>query len=334
MKNFHFLLLLFSTLKLQAQIRIIQTKTKASFRAMSVVDDRVVWLAGTQGTIGRSVSGGIDWQFSRIPGFENSDFRSLYAFDSIHAIIANTGSPAIILRTEDGGRNWKEVYRNTHKDAFLDGIGFWDQFNGIIYGDPIKGKLLLLKTSDGGRNWMEIPEKNRPQTDSGEASFAASGTSIRLWDKSKVAIATGGLKSRIWFSEDEGKIWRKIPVPILQGSESRGIFSLFILDKLWMVAGGDYKSDTLKKDHVFISYDEGKSWTFPVKPTGGYRECIEKSGEDTFLASGPSGVDISGDGGKNWSLLSDQKGFHVVRKARNGKLTLLAGANGLIGILE
>jgi photosystem II stability/assembly factor-like uncharacterized protein len=334
MKIIIFLFLIFQTLKLQAQIRIIETNAKASFRAMSVVDDRVVWLAGTEGTIGRSINGGTSWSFSSIPGFEKSDFRSLYAFDSLHAIAANAGSPAVILRTEDGGKSWKEVYRNTHKDAFLDGVDFWDEMRGMVYGDPIQGKMLLLKTSDAGRTWLEVPEIQRPKLDSGEASFAASGTNIRLWEKSKVAIASGGMKSRIWYSENEGKTWNKIPVPILQGTDSQGIFSLFIHDQNWLVVGGDYKSDTLKKDHVFLSSDAGKTWVFPQKPTGGYRECITKTTENSFLAAGPSGVDLSQDGGKNWTLISEQKGFHVAKKARQGKLLMLAGAKGLIGIFE
>lgn len=299
---------------------------------MSVVDDRMAWLSGTQGTVGRSVSGGKTWIFNTIPEFENSDFRTLYAFDSLRAIVANAGSPAVILRTENGGKTWQEVYRNTHKEAFLDGVDFWDENRGMMYGDPINRSMLLLKTSDGGRTWLEESESHRPKLDSGEASFAASGTNIKLWAKKKIAIATGGLKSQIWFSENEGKSWKKIPVPIIQGTESRGIFSLFIQNQNWLVAGGDYKSDTLKKDHVYLSSDEGKSWVFPQKPTGGYRECIGLAGPAVLLAAGPTGVDFSTDGGKNWSLNSEQKGFHVVKKARKGNLVLLAGSKGLIGI--
>jgi photosystem II stability/assembly factor-like uncharacterized protein len=240
----------------------------------------------------------------------------------------------VILCTENGGKTWQEVYRNAHKDAFLDGVDFWDEKRGIIYGDPINRSMLLLKTSDGGRTWLEESESHRPKLDSGEASFAASGTNIKLWKKKNIAIATGGLKSRIWFSEDEGKSWKEIPVPILQGTNSQGIFSLFIQNQNWLVAGGDYKSDTLKRDHVYLSSDEGKTWVFPKKPTVGYRECIGFAGEESLLAVGPTGVDFSQDGGKNWSPISEQKGFHVVKKARKGKRVLMAGAKGLIGIFE
>ena len=100
------------------------------------------------------------------------------------------------------------------------------------------------------------------------------------------------------------------------------------------MAGGDYRSDTLKKDHIFISEDGGKTWVFPKKATGGYRECIAATGKHSFFAAGPSGVDVSLDGGKIWSPFSGQKGLHVVKMARKGSLVIFAGAKGFIGILE
>ena len=328
------LILLLHTMTIQAQIRLVETGTRASFRALSVVDDRVAWLAGTGGMVGRSVSGGKSWQFTAIPGFEKSDFRSLYAFDSLRALAANAGSPAVILLTSDGGKTWKEVYRNLHRDAFIDGIDFRDENRGMVYGDPIGGKMLLLKTGNGGLSWQEVPENQRPALDSGEASFAASGTGIRLWDDARVAIASGGMTSRIWYSENEGTSWKKIEVPILQGSPSRGIFSILIEEQNWVVAGGDYLADSLRKDHVYFSSDQGKTWTFPKQATRGYRECLAAAGKNRLLAAGPSGVDASEDGGRSWSAFSDLKGFHVVRKARKGSLVILAGAKGLIGIYE
>jgi photosystem II stability/assembly factor-like uncharacterized protein len=131
----------------QSPIHIYPSGTLASFRGLSVVDDSVAWVSGSLGTVGRTVSGGRKWQFSTVPGMEKADFRTLYAFDSLHARIGNAGSPAVLLSTEDGGKTWKEVYRNIHPDAFLDGVDFWDEKRGMVYGDPINGRLLLLKTS-------------------------------------------------------------------------------------------------------------------------------------------------------------------------------------------
>lgn len=329
-------LMLFCSVSLFGQdpIQIHPSGTLASFRGLSVVDDSVAWVSGSLGTVGRTVSGGRKWQFGVVPGMEKAEFRTLYAFDSLHAIIGNASSPAVLLRTENGGRSWTEVYRNAHPDAFLDGVDFWDNKRGLVYGDPINGRLLLLKTTDAGRHWLELPESERPRPDSGEASFAASGTNIRTWGKSNVLIATGGRVSRIWFSENGGQGWRTVPVPILQGKASQGIFSVAVHNKTWIVVGGDYLADTVRKQHVFYSRDAGQSWEFPQTPTMGYRESVEWVKGAVWFSTGPSGTELSLDDGNTWQPVSKTRGFHVLRKARKGNAVFLAGGKGVVGRME
>ncbi|MBS1559498.1 MAG: oxidoreductase, partial [Bacteroidetes bacterium] len=60
---------------------------KSSFRALSVVTNQVVWAGGSQGQIGRSLDGGKHWSFGTIKNFESLDFRSIYAFDSLHCVV-------------------------------------------------------------------------------------------------------------------------------------------------------------------------------------------------------------------------------------------------------
>jgi photosystem II stability/assembly factor-like uncharacterized protein len=306
----------------------VAVSTTASFRGLSVVDNKVAWLSGSDGWIGLSTDGGTSWKFHQVKGFEKSDFRSLYAFDDRQAIIANAGSPAHILITHDGGENWKSVYSNQHHDAFFDGIDFWNNKEGILYGDPIDGKMLLLRTTDGGLNWTEI--KDAPVLEKGEASFAASGTGIRCLNKNKVMIATGGKISRIWISKDKGATWSTIKVPILQGESSTGIFSLTQNNQALTIVGGDYKNETMAVRHHFYSVDDGKKWIAPTAPTRGYRECVESIATKTMVATGPSGTDISYDNGITWSALSEEKGLHVMRKARNGTLVIFAGSKGQV----
>jgi len=312
----------------------IDTRTNATFRSLSVVDDSVAWVGGTNGWIGRSTNGGNDWAMKQVKGFEKCDFRSLYAIDAKNAVIANAGSPAYILRTKDGGLNWQVVYKNDDTAAFFDGIDFWNYTEGIIYGDPLKGRMMVLRTTDGGLNWLEMPEQYRPALEKGEASFAASGTSIRCRGKSNVVIATGGAVSRLFISTDRGKEWKIIKTPIIQGENSTGIFSVaFIDENNGIIVGGDYKKDTLAKDHVFYTKDGGKTWQKPVKATRGYRECVTYIDPKTAIATGPTGTDISYDGGINWNPLQDEKKMHVIRKSRKGNLVILAGSGGKIALL-
>ena len=169
------------------------------FRGLSVVDDHVAWLSGSKGWVGLTIDGGNTWAFSQVKGFEASDFRSLYAFDARRAVIANAGSPATILITDDGGKIWKSVHTNVHKSAFIDGVDFWNEKDGMMYGDPIDGKMLLLRSADSGLTWVAL--SGAPHLEKGEASFAASGTGIRCTGKREVIIATGGLVSRLWKSQ-------------------------------------------------------------------------------------------------------------------------------------
>lgn len=303
-----------------------EVTVKSSFRGLSVVDDSVVWVSGSNGWIGRSTDGARNWKFNQVTGFEKLDFRSLHAFDSQRAVIANAGSPAHILQTNDGGNTWQTVYQNNHPDAFFDGVGFWNDREGMIYGDPILGRMLLLITKDGGKTWSELPETQRPVLNAGEASFAASGTGIRNYSKSTVMISTGGKVSRLFTSTDAGTTWRVVAPPIIQGESSTGIFSVAFKDKKnGVVAGGDFQKDSLKVRHILLTRDAGKTWIQPTTPTRGYRECVEYISDKVLIATGPSGTDISLNEGKDWQPLSDEKGFHVVRKARKGKLVVVAG---------
>jgi photosystem II stability/assembly factor-like uncharacterized protein len=337
MKNLLFLFL-FSACQLMAQqveFVPVVSGTEASFRGLSVVDDNVAWLGGTKGTVGCTKDGGKTWTFNQVKGYEQVDFRSIYAFNENKVVIANAGSPAYILLTVDGGQHWKEVYRNDHADAFIDGTDFWNEREGMMYGDPINGRMLLVRTTDGGETWRVLDENSSPKLDTGEASFAASNTGLRCIGKNKAIIATGGVVSRLWISDDKGQHWQPLKAPIIQGGKMTGIFSAaYLPDGSGIIVGGDYERDTLKVDHVFYTRDFGKTWSVPQTATRGIRECVEYLDKNILIATGQRGADISYDGGKNWKPLFDDKYYDVVRKARKGKLVIIAGGRGRLGILK
>ncbi|CAN5918291.1 oxidoreductase [soil metagenome] len=299
---------------------------ESGFRGLTVVSEKVVWMSGRKGLVGNSYNGAKSWSWNRVKGFENSDFRSIYAFDKNNAVIANAGFPATILFTTDAGKKWNTTFTSKDSAMFFDGIDFWDNIHGLIFGDPVNGRMYLTETFDGGKTWKEIPFEDRPQLQNGEAAFAASGTTIRTLPGGHVYIATGGSISRLWHSRDYGHHWEVFTTPILQGKPSQGIFSLAFYDTLHgIIVGGDYLSDTLRKDNCFLTDDGGKTWQAPKTSPHGYRSCVEYS-DEWIIATGSSGTDISTDKGETWLMIMEGEGTERIRRKGSNTVRRVPGS--------
>jgi photosystem II stability/assembly factor-like uncharacterized protein len=314
-------------LMLNAQtVKLLNSSSKASFRGLSVVTDKTVWVSGSGGTVGRSVDGGDSWKWMTVKGFEKTDFRDIEAFDDKTAVIMGIAAPAYILKTTDGGDSWHVVYENKDTSMFLDAMDFWDANRGVVIGDPINGKIFLAQTYDGGDNWREL-QTNTFAVDSGEACFASSGTNIRKLNYISNVYVTGGKASHIFIHNEKREL------PIVQGAETTGANSIAIKDsRTFIVVGGDFtKKDTVHKNCV-ITFDGGKTWTAPSVPPHGYRSCVEYLEKENWITCGLNGVDYSTNGGMTWTWIS-KEGFHAVQKAKKGKAVYFSGGGGRIGKL-
>lgn len=314
-------------------ITVLQEGKPTSIRGLSVLNDKVAYVSGSNGWVGKTTNKGKRWKWYQVPGQEKADFRDIVVFSKKEAAIISAGSPLVILKTRDGGKSWKETYRDERQEIFFDGMDFWDEQRGIAYGDPIGGRMQLLATKDGGDSWHDISDSVNIRLRDGEAGFAASGTGIRVLPGGQVFIATGGSQSRVFASSDYGRTWQTFPIPIRQGLPSTGAFSIAFADAWQGIAvGGDYSDDKNATDAIALTRNRGITWDKPAVPTGGYRSAVEYIGRDTWIATGTSGVDISYDNGETWVNVSDES-YHVVRRAKNGNWVLLAGAKGRIADL-
>lgn len=316
-----------------AGIEVLTSGTHTSLRGLSVVSDKIVWVSGSSGTVGRSLDAGKTWTWITVPEYEKRDFRDIEAFDQKTAIIMAIAEPAVILKTTDGGKSWRLVYQNETKGMFLDAMEFWNVKSGIVVGDPVNGRFFVARSFDGGDSWHDIAFRLQPQAEPGEGCFASSGTNVRNLDRDEACFVSGGPVSRIFIRDTA------IVLPILQGTTSTGANSIAIKDTRTLhgghhliVVGGDFSHDTVREKNCFISNDGGHNWIPPTTPPHGYRSCVEFIGGHNVLCCGTSGVDLSTDDGMNWRLISTS-GFHVCRVAKKGKTVFLAGPGGRIAKL-
>ncbi len=326
--------LLLLPLLLQSQpphVELLVSGTNSSLRGLSVVNDNVVWVSGSNGTVGRTTNGGKTWKWWVLKGFEKTDFRDIEAFDAATAVVMGIAEPAYILKTNDGGESWKVVYENKTKGMFLDAMEFWNDDAGIAIGDPVDGRFFVTRTFNGGDSWQDIPFDKRPLADSGEACFAASGTNVRALDRDEAVFVSGGTRSRLFTKREP------IVLPIVQGKQTTGTNSLAVWDKFklkggkrMIIVGGDFTIDSSSYKNCFYTNDGGATWNAPLTPPHGYRSCVEYFSKVEAFACGLNGVDHTIDGGKIWQLIS-KEGFHVCRASKLGGAVYLAGANGKVG---
>ncbi len=216
--------------------------TKAGFRGLAVVSEKIVWASGTGGTVIKTADGGATWKVMKVPGAEELDFRDIEAFDVNTAYILSIGKgdSSRIYKTVDGGATWKQQFLNQRNEAFFDAIACWDSKNCLAMSDPVEGHYVLIETRDG-ETWKPIMTNKMPAARDGEAAFAASGTCLIAIGKSTAFLVSGGDAARVFRSNDRGQTWEVFASSIISGTSGSGIFSIAMWDaKNGVIVGGNY----------------------------------------------------------------------------------------------
>lgn len=227
--------------------------------------------------------------------------------------------------------SWEENFVMEDSLGFLDCIDFWDDQNGIAYGDAIDRYPYILLTTNGGKSWTRADSSKMPKAGKGEGGFAASGTCVTTGKKGSAWIATGaGGNARILLTEDYGKTWRAVASPLVKG-DAAGNTSIALAEEIGFVTGGDLmKADEYTHNCAF-SFDRGKSWSLANQTqTKGafYAGALTKIDNAYFaFACGPKGIDYSPDLGKSWITL-DTLNYWAI--GFNKKIGYASGTKGKI----
>ena len=295
-------------------------------RGLQIANNQIV-VSGERGVISVFDLEGNALERDMIEGVE--DFRDVMVFGDSSMLLLNSSNNAkIVLRRP--GIPQKTVY--TQSGAFLDGMDFWDEQNGMVYGDPVRNGFLVLKTTNGGLTWSHLSPGIFPQPEGEEAGFAASGTGIDCIGDSTVYFGTGMCEHpRLLVSNDRGESWEERSTP-MKGGDSYGIYSLYFWSRnKGMIIGGSYVYDEDKDSICFYTADGGKTWIDRSGGLGGYCSTVQgRSDGKLLVASGRTATYYSRNQGKTWKLLTDKKYYacavsdtHIVLSGKDGVFRII-----------
>jgi photosystem II stability/assembly factor-like uncharacterized protein len=363
---------------IQQQIWKIQDSgTTAGLRGLDSVDGTVAWASGTEGTVLKTTDGGAHWTKCAVPGADKDgatlDFRGVQAWDATTAIVmaSGPGDKSRLYKTTDGCKSWQLILINPDKNGFWDAVRFSNlptqkglAANGILVGDPIRGKFPIFTISDQGDSWrrwggMESDEEGgdkelQADAKAGESLFAASNQSLAVWSGDSFIFVTGGaFGARLVYSDEKGLCqelggtcrvsFSDLPLPVLQSGPASGAFAIGSKGQksYWplklMIVGGDYtKPDQALGTSVFLSSRDGAHIPFtsyfdvvaPTTPPHGYRSTVQWSESlKAWITAGTNGSDISRDDGRTWQPL-DNGNWNAL------SLPFIVGPKGRIGRLN
>ncbi len=288
---------------------VLDSNTNRLMQAISIVDENTAWISGHQATFIRTLDGGMSWKAFAYDKIDSLQFRDIHAFDEQNAVLMSAGPgfmSRIFLVNIDTG--FTETYVMPHEEGFLNTIEFWDDQNGLAFGDSFGGQLFVLKTTDGGKSWNRIDPSLLPPAGEGEGGFAASGTCASLQPDGKAWIGTGaGGNARVLYTADFGQSWEEFASPIVKGPAA-GIASIRMMtEQKGLTAGGDLSITDKYTDNIALTNDGGKTWTLTNHPqtTGAFygSDLIQWDNEEIMILSGPKGIDYSLDLGETFTTL-------------------------------
>jgi photosystem II stability/assembly factor-like uncharacterized protein len=218
---------------------------------IDMIDTQKIWFCNGAGKIYGTTDGGINWQLQFYDTSLTSFMNYIEMFDALNGIAMgdakDVNSPAIFLRTTDGGSNWISMNQN-----YLSGLLSGDQWRRVDFVDINTGYFYssgespqkLYKTTNGGQDWVVIND-------------TISCTVLKFYDENIGVVISfkyvGSLYvPAIYTTTDGGVSWKYVTFTTEHWAWGTDIeFSPTNSSKIWVTTNPT----------VFSSTDSGNTWT-------------------------------------------------------------------------
>ena len=105
----------------------------------------------------KSVDSGVTWQYIDMSAYATGLVEILFIDEQVGYVSGRSSTGGIILKTEDGGASWTEIYNSQIPGEYVWKLQLLEN-NTHIYGSiqsPVEGKL--VKSTDSGQTWETKP---------------------------------------------------------------------------------------------------------------------------------------------------------------------------------
>ena len=200
----------------------------------------------------KTVDGGENWgQVNINPFIENFKLSAiLFINENIGFISGEIYSVSnvdnIILRTNDGGNSWTQVY--SHYFNYVHHFYFYNSDTGFAVGPRVMYDNMILRTTDGGLNWQEC---NMPYSYwyLNSINFSDEGTGLCV-----------GNRGQTYSSYDWGENWEKTSQSACEPGNT--ITDAQIIEDSIVFFVTSNSSAGVPSGSIYKSIDAGASWDY------------------------------------------------------------------------
>ena len=264
------------------------TRTDGGVRLVSV---------GERGHIVFSDDHGVSWQQASVPTMQMLTAVNFSSEKVGYAV----GHDAIVLKTDDGGETWLQVYVDREATVPLLDVWFEDNLHGFAVG----AYGYIIETVDGGQSWDFIDDR---VANDDEFHYNA------INDDGQGNLFLAGEAGILYRSSDAGKTWTTLSSPY-EGS--------------WFGVSGDDGQVLVHglRGNIYQSQDQGETWQ-PL--SSGTEQTLFGSAkliDGSVALVGNSGAVLTGSGYGTGLSSGARAGLSVSHRPDRMTLSALAPSN-------